>query len=199
MAFATDGDGGTRRVERADPARHPDLARVAGEMRAEWRAEQDAAAADAVAHWRHTRTLTDWLSDRMHAGDVVGAIAREHRFVGRVDEVGPDLVALRGSFGRVEIHLDAAIPVVFELVEHATWGGTRASRRRTFRDALVARDAQPDVTVATSLHASGIRGTLLVGRDFVSVVAESGVETVVPLAHVAWVAPGGAGTWAGAL
>jgi hypothetical protein len=187
MAFATDGDDG---AGSADPVQHPDLARVAGEMRAEWRAEQDAAAADAAAHWRHTRTLTDRRRDCMHAGDLVGATVPEHRFVGRVDEVGPDLVALRGSFGRIEIRLDAASPVVFELVEHASRGGTRSARRRTFRDALVARDAQPDVTVATTLHPSGLRGTLLVGRDFVSVVAASGVQTLVPLAQVAWVAPG---------
>jgi hypothetical protein len=194
MAFATDGDD---RARGANPDRHPDLAGVAGEMRATWRAEQDAAAADAVAHWRHMRTLADWLRDRMHAGDLIGAGVREQRFVGRVEEVGPDLVALRGTFGRVEIHVDAAIPVAFELVDHATRGGTRSPGPRTFRDALVARDAQPDVTVATALHPSGLRGTLLVGRDFVSVVEASGVETVVPIAQVAWVTPGGPDTAAG--
>jgi hypothetical protein len=187
MAFATDGGD---RAGRADPVEHPDLARVAGEMRAEWRAEQDAAAADAAAHWRHTRTLTDWLCDRMHAGDVVGASVLDRRFVGRVEEVGLDVVALRGSFGRVEIHVADATPVAFELVEHATRGGTRSSRRRAFRDVLMARDAQADITVATALHPSGIRGTLLVGRDFVTVVAGMGIETVVPIAQVAWVVSG---------
>jgi hypothetical protein len=54
---------------------------------------------------------------------------------------------------------------------------------------LVARDGQPDVTVANSLHPSGLRGALLVGGDFVTVVAASGSETVVPIAQVAWVAP----------
>jgi len=188
MAFATDGDDNARRT---DPVQHPDLARVAGEMRAEWRAEQDAAAADAAEHWRHTRTLTDWLCDRMHAGDLVGAVVSAPRFVGRVEEVGLDLVALRGALGRVEIHLDRGLPVAFELVEHATRGGMRSPRQRTFRDALVARESQPDVTVGTVLHPSGLRGTLLVGRDIVTVVAASGVDTVVPLAQVAWVAPSG--------
>jgi hypothetical protein len=187
MAFATDGDD---RARRADSVHHPDLVRVAGDMRAEWRAEQDAAAADAAAHWRHTRTLTDWLRDRMHAGDVVGARVSDRRFVGRVEEVGFDVVALRGSFGRVEIHLAAAIPVAFELVEHATRGGIRSPARRAFRDVLVGRDAQRDITVATVLHPSGIRGSLLVGRDFVTVVAATGIETVVPIAQVAWIAPG---------
>jgi len=188
MAFATDGDD---RAGRADSMQHPDLARVAGEMRAEWRAEQEAATADAVAHWRHTRTLVDWLRDRMHAGDVVGARVLEQQFAGRVEEVGPDLVGLRTRQRRVEIHLDAAIPIAFELVEHATEGGARSPNRRAFRDALVARDAQADVTVATPLCPAGVSGTLLVGRDFVTVVEPSGLETVVPIAQIAWVAPGG--------
>jgi hypothetical protein len=196
MAFATDGDD---RARPADPDRHPDLAHVAGEMRAEWRAEQDAATADAVAQWRHARTIADWLRDRMHAGDLVGATVPAHRFVGRVDEVGADLVALRGSSGRVEIHLGVAAPLAFEMVEHATSGGTRSAQNRGFRDALVARDAHRDVTVATTLHPEGIRGTLLVGRDFVSVVADSGTETAVPLAQVVWVAPGRRESGAGGL
>jgi hypothetical protein len=190
MAFATDGDD---RARRTDLVQHPDLARVAGDMRAEWRAEQGASEADAAEHWRHTRTLTDWLCDRMHAGDVLGALVSAQRFVGRVEEVGHDLVALRESFGRVEVQLDTGIPVAFELVEHATRGGMRSPRQRTFRDALVARDTHPDMTVGTLLHPSGIRGTLLVGRDFVTVATASGVDTVVPLAQVAWVAPGSAG------
>jgi hypothetical protein len=198
MAFATDGDEPARHPDPSRHPPHPDLARVAGEMRAEWRAEQDAAAADAAEHWRHTRTLTDWLRDRMHAGDVIAALVAEQRFVGRVEEVGDDLLALRGAFGRVEIHLDTGIPVAFELVEHATRGGMRSPRRRTFRDALVARDAQSDVTVGTVLHPAGILGTLLVGRDFVTVAA-SAADTVVPIAQVAWVAPGDRGATAGAL
>ena len=53
----------------ADGNDHPDLSGVAGEMRAEWRAEQEAVIADAAAQWRHGRSLTDWLCERMHAGD----------------------------------------------------------------------------------------------------------------------------------
>jgi hypothetical protein len=184
MVRATDGED---RAGGAHPHEHPDLARVAGEMRAEWREEHDAAAADAAAHWRHTRGLADWLCDRMHAGDLVAATVVEQRFVGRVEEVGPDLTALRCASGRVEIHVDAAIPVSFELVEHATAGGTRSMARRGFRDALVARDAQTAVTVATLQHPLGIEGVPFVGRDFVTVVASTGIETVVPIAQVAWV------------
>ena len=186
MAYATDGDEG---AGRADPERHPDLTRVAGEMRAAWREEQEAATADAAAHWRHTRGLNDWLRDRMHAGDVVVVTVPARRFEGRIEEVGPDLVALRCAHGLVEIQLNVAIPTAFELVEHATKGGTRSSMHRTFRDALLARDTQADVIVATVLQPAGVAGTILVGRDVVTVVEAAGTETVVPLAQVAWVAP----------
>src|SRR4051794_10838517 len=103
-----------------DGSDHPDLTGIAGEMRAEWRAEQDAAAADAAAQWRHTRSLSEWLLDRMHAGDRIAASVGEQTFVGLVDEVGADLLALRCAPGRVEIQLGTSVPISFELVEHAT-------------------------------------------------------------------------------
>jgi hypothetical protein len=168
---------------------HPDLTGIAGEMRAEWRAEQDAAAADAAAQWRHARGLSDWLLDRMHAGDRVAATVGTRSFVGLVDEVGDDLLVLRCAFGRVELHVCTAIPISFELVEHATKGGTRGAARRGFRDALVARDAGANVSIGTVQQPDGIDGTLLVGRDYVTVVAAGGRETIVPIAHVVWVAP----------
>jgi hypothetical protein len=180
MAYPTDGN------EPGDGSQHPDLTAVAGEMRAEWRAEQEAAALDAAAQRRHGRSLADWLRDRMHAGDRVGATIAGRSFVGLCEEVGADLLALRGADGRVELHLSAAIPVRLEVVEHATEGGTRAVRRREFRDALLARDEQRAVRVGTIEQPDGIEGTLLVGRDFVSIVG-GGIETIVPIAHIAWV------------
>ena len=177
MALPTDGND------------HPDLTGIAGEMRAEWRAEQDAAAADAAAHWRHTRGLADWLLDRMHAGDRIAALVGVQSFVGLVDEVGDDLLALRCGDGRVEIHVCGGIPISFELVEHATRGGTRGATGRGFRDALVARDSQAGVRVGTLQHPDGIEGTLSVSRDYVTVVNATGVETIIPIAQVVWVAP----------
>ncbi|HEV7525384.1 MAG TPA: hypothetical protein VGP92_10480 [Acidimicrobiia bacterium] len=178
MALPTDGN---------EPSEHPDLAGVAGEMRAAWRAEQEDAAADAAAQWRHGRGLSDWLRDRMHAGDRVAVTVAAQLFAGLVDEVGDDLVAVRGSFGRVEIHVTPGIPISIALAEHATHGGARSASARLFRDALVARDAQADVRVGT-LHApDGLDGTLLVGRDFVTVVDRRGTETVVPISQIAWV------------
>ncbi len=165
---------------------HPDLTGIAGEMRAEWRAEQESASADAAAQWRHGRTLTDWLRARMHAGDRIAVTVASQFFVGLVDDVGDGLLALRCGFGRVEIHLHDGISMSIALVEHATEGGHRASGGSTFHAALVARDAQP-VTLGMVLQPEGIEGTLLVGHDFVSVVTRAGVETVVAIAQIAWV------------
>lgn len=181
MGRPTDGDDPT------DPAGHPDLSGVGGGMRAVWRAEQEAAAADAAAQWRHGRTVADWLCERMHAGDRIAVTVATQPFVGLVDEVGADLLALRCAFGRVEIHVGPGIPISFELVEHATHGGTRATTRRDFRDALLARDRQEGVSVGTSQRPEGIDGTLAVGCDFVSVAVRNGAETIVPIADVAWV------------
>ena len=178
MGRPTDGDG---------PTDHPDLTGIAGEMRAEWRAEQESAAADAAAQWRHSRGLSDWLCDRMHAGDRIAVSVAARSFVGLVEEVGDDLVALRCGFGRVEIHACAAVPISFTVVEHATEGGTRAFARRGFRDALMARDAHARARVGTLERPEGIDGSLLVSRDFVAVVASGGAETIIPIAHIAWV------------
>ena len=183
MVGPTDGN------EHTEDSDHPDLANAAGEMRAEWRAEQDAATADAAAQWRHGRGIADWLRDCMHAGDRIAVSVADREFVGLVDEVGADLVAVRGQFGRVEIHMCAGVPLSFAIVEHAREGGTRATATRGFRDALLAHDGQTGVRVGTVQCPEGIEGTLLVGRDLVSVVTSVGTETIVPIAHVAWVRP----------
>lgn len=184
MARPTDGNDPEAHSDHRD---HPDLTGIAGEMRAEWRAEQEAAAADAAAHWRYSRGLVDWLCDRMHAGDRIVATVGAQPFVGVVEEVGDDLLALRCAFGLVEIHVCATVPIVFQLVEHATSGGTRATERRGFRAALLARDGQIETSVGVAPMPDAIEGTLLVGRDFVTVVARTGAETIILLAHVAWV------------
>jgi hypothetical protein len=44
--------------------------------------------------------------------------------------------------------------------------------------------------VGTIQRPDGIDGTLLVGRDFVTVVTRARAQTVVPIEHVAWVAAG---------
>jgi hypothetical protein len=167
---------------------HPDLAGVGAEMRAEWRAETEAATDDAVAQWRHSRTLSDWLDARMHAGDRITVMIGDRRFTGLVEETGADLIALRAFSGRVDIHLAGGLPLAIEMHEHATSGGARARTRRNFRDAIIARDGC-EVTVGTLHEREGIDGTMYVAADFVSVVTSLGVETVIPAKYVSWVSP----------
>src|SRR4051812_8190338 len=169
-----------------DPEQHPDLTGVAGEMRAVWRAEQDDATADAAAQWRHSRTMADWFTERMHAGDRVAVTVIDQRFTGLVDEIGPDLIALQCAFGRVDIHVVPGVSLVFDINDKALTGGSRVNKGRTFHEALMARDMHPDMTVGTTLDPEGLDGTLFVGGDFVSVVARLGAETVSPLHCVAW-------------
>src|SRR4051794_22408051 len=179
MTGPTEGNG---YLGQADPTHtaHPDLSAIAGGMRAEWRAEQAAAAADAAAQWRYSRGVVEWLLDRMHAGDRIAVMVTANAFEGLVDEVGEDFVALRAATGRVEIHVADGIPMSFELVQHATRGGTGGSVRRAFLDALLGRDEQRDIRVGTVQRPDALQGTLRVGRDYVSVVSSTGTETLVP-------------------
>lgn len=158
-------------------------------MRAEWRAEQESATEDAAAQWRHSRTLVDWLTQRMHAGDRIAVSIGEQRFAGLVEEASDDLIGLRAVYGRIDIHLTAGLPLTIELVDHPSSGGERNERSRSFHEALVERDGRTDMTVGIIHDLEGLDGTLFVGKDFVSVVARLGAEVVVPLAYVVWVAP----------
>jgi hypothetical protein len=165
------------------------LADVGGQMRAEWTAEQEAAAADAAAQWRHSRTLADWLTERMHAGDRIAVTIGQTRFAGIVAESSDDLIALEGVMGRVDVHVAHGIPIFIELVDRLGEGGARAGASRSFHDALIARDGRDDLSIGTLHDPQGLDGTMFVGRDFVSMVTKLGVETVVPLQFVTWVAP----------
>ena len=166
---------------------HPDVAGMAGKMRAEWRAEQQAATQDAAAQWRHGRALSDWLTERMHSGDRLAVMVAEQRFAGLVEELGPDLIGLRCAFGRVDVHVGAGFALSIEINDKAHSGGSRGRLGRSFHDALYARDGFDDTAVGTLHDPNGIEGTLFVGKDFVSIVARLGAETVVPIDCVAWV------------
>ncbi|MFM7225088.1 MAG: hypothetical protein ACKO1Y_06615 [Actinomycetota bacterium] len=165
----------------------PGLAGVAAGVRAEWRDEQEAADADAATMWRRSRSLTDWLTDRMHAGDWVAVVVGGTRIAGSVEEVGPDLVALRDEFGRTDVNLAVPLPVAFAVRDRVGHGGRRAATARNFRDAVAARDGD-EVRVAALAVPEGRIGRLRVARDFV-LVGHGPEELVLPLAQTAWVAP----------
>lgn len=164
----------------------PDLAGTGAEMRAEWRAETEAATADAAEQRRRGRSLNDWLAERAHAGDRIAVAVGAQRLAGLVVETGPDLIALQAVFGRVDIHLTPGSALYIELVDHPSSGGSRTPTTKEFYGALVARDGT-EVTMATVHEPNGVDGVLTVGTDFVSIVAKLGAETVVPIKYVLWV------------
>jgi hypothetical protein len=167
-------------------AQQPDLGATGAEMRAEWRAETEAATADAAEQHRRRRSLADWLTERAHAGDRIAVAVGSQRLAGLVDQTGPDLIGLKAVFGRVDVHLTGGSPLYIELVDHPDSGGHRTPTTKTFYDALAAHDGT-EVTMATMHEPNGIDGVLTVGTDFVSVVAKLGAETVVPIRYVLWV------------
>ena len=183
MALPTDGN------EHEHDTDHPDLTGVAGEMRAEWRAEQEAAAADAaraVAARARARRLVARpdARGRPHRGDA----SRRNGSSGSVEEVGDDLLALRCRPGASRSTCAPAIPIAFELVEHATQGGTRSASppgvpRRAPRARRATRRPRRDVAGAGRHRRDAARRRATTSRSR----RAPGAETVVPIAHVAWV------------
>ena len=170
---------------------HPDLGDTSAAMRATWRAEQDAATRDAVEDWSHRQTLVDRLRAHMHRGDEITVTIGGHRVVGTIEEIGIDLLALRSSAGRVDVHLTSTIPFYFEVATHAHQGGHRGSDAAggRFRNALIARERDASVTLGTAHEHDGVNGVITVGADHVLLQRADGRELVVPTSAVAWISP----------
>jgi hypothetical protein len=169
---------------------HPDLAQAGASMRAAWREEQEAATRDAVEDWAHRQKFEDRLRTHMHRGDALTVHVAGSRFAGIVDEIGEDLLALRTTDGRVDIHVTPTVPLWVQ-VTRASKGGHRGSAAAggQFVHALRARERDPAVQVGTVHEPSGLTGRLVVAADHVVITATAGGELVVPLSGVAWVAP----------
>ena len=172
-------------------AQHPDLAAAGAAMRAAWREDQEAATRDAAEDWAHRQTLSDRLRAHMHRGDVLAVTVAGTHFVGLVEEVGGDLLAVRTPTGRVDIHLAPTVPLLVEVATRAIEGGHRGTDAAggRFIQALRARERDPRATVGTVHDPTGVDGHLVVGADHVVIGRASAGELVVPLAGVAWVAP----------
>jgi hypothetical protein len=168
---------------------HPDLADTGAAMRAEWRAEQDAATRDASTDWTHRQTLADRLRAHMHRGDRLTVVVAGLRISGVPEEIGSDLLAIRTPIGRVDIHLAAAVPLRIEVTERAAGGGHRGSEAAggRFRHALIVREQDPRVRLGTSQDSDGVEGRLEVSADHVVLVNAAGVEIIVRIDDVAWV------------
>jgi hypothetical protein len=170
---------------------HPDLAGASAAMRQEWRAEQDAAIADAAEQWRHRRTLADRFTEHMHAGDRIAVTIAGARFTGIPEEAGPDLVALRTVSGRVDLHIAPGIAVTYEVYERSASSGGRgnAIAGGQFKNALLHHEHDTEVTIGTLAEPDGIDGRIEVGVDHVRVIARAGAETVVSMDAITWVSP----------
>jgi hypothetical protein len=169
---------------------NPDLRAVDGAVRAEYRAEADAAASDALDDWRHRRTLADIAVEIVHRGDRVAVILPHARFLGTAEAVGADLLGLRTISGRVDIHISSGVPLMMQIGERVRDGGAReVATDGDFRGALLARERLGEVTVGSTLLDEPIDGTLVVGQDHVCLVGRGGGETYLPLGTVAYVMP----------
>lgn len=167
-------------------AEDPDLGATGAAMRAEWRAEQEAAARDAVEAWQHGRTLVDVLVDCMHRGDRVALDAAGHRVIGEVADVGPDVVSLMALSGRVDVHLAPSVPLHVQVDERARYGGHRSDGSApSFRARLLEWETSgEEVSLATLADAETFDGVLQVGADVVVVRTRLGAEHYLPLAAV---------------
>ncbi len=171
------------------PEEHPDLEAVGGAMREEWRADQEAATRDAAEDFHHRRTLHDAFTEHMHRGDRLAVTVAGYRVAGIPEEVGPDLLALRTLFGRIDIQLSPVVPLWYDVFERAVEGGSRGVdvAGGSFVRALQLHEQYDDATMGTVFDPDGFDGKLRVGADFVTVIARAGAETTVPLAFVSWV------------
>ena len=169
---------------------NPDAEATVTAMREEWRAEQDAATADAADDWRHRRTLRDIALETLHRGDPIVALLPNVRFHGEVEAIGPDLIALRTVSGRVDVHLHDGVPLMLQVGERVKDGGGRETvGDGDFRSSLIARENAGEMTLGCTLLAEPLDGRIVVGADHVCLIGRGGAETYLPFASVAYVMP----------
>jgi hypothetical protein len=176
--------------QRLSALTNPDAQATATAMREEWRAETEAASADALDGWRHDRTLRDIAIEAVHRGDPVVVVLPNVRFFGMVETVGPDLLSLQTVSGRVDVHLCDAVQVVIQIGERVKDGGARESvSEGDFRSALLAREQSREVTLGSPLYEEPLDGRLVVGADHVCLIGRGGGETYFPFWSVSYVMP----------
>jgi hypothetical protein len=133
----------------------------------------------------------------MHRGDRVAITVAGHRAVGEIIEVASDRIALLDhSAGadhvRTDVHVTAAVPLAFSVVERARAGGRSGARTATFRARMLELEAAgAPVVVATAIWPDPITGTLSVGADLVVIATGAGAETVIAFSAIAFVSPAG--------
>jgi hypothetical protein len=165
-----------------------DLA-TAGELRAEWRAEEAEWSRAALERWEHDRTLVDVLRDCMHRGDVVALTFATVTFTGVVTSVGDDLARIAMPDGAVDVHVTTHLPAVLRVVTPARRGGGRGDTTVTTFAARLRQLEGTRLRLGVGMCDEALDGTLLVGREQVSVVGREGARAYVAIGSVAWVRP----------
>jgi hypothetical protein len=167
---------------------HEGFGDAAGAARSEWRADEDAWTRAAVERWEHERTIVDVARECMHRGDTVTVQFSHRLFSGRVSAVGDDFFSLDLVDGRAHVSSTRDADFVLRIAGRARAGGERGDDVTTMRVRLLELEtACRDVELGTADMGVVARGQLRVGRDHVLVRAPDTVETVVPMASVAWV------------
>jgi hypothetical protein len=165
-----------------------DLA-AAGAWRAEWRADEAHWSRAALERWEHDRTLVDVLRDCMHRGDVVALTFATVTFTGVVTSVGDDLARIAMPDGAVDVHVTTHLPAVLRVVTPARRGGGRGDTTVTTFAARLRQLEGTRLRLGVGMCDEALDGTLLVGREQVSVVGREGARAYVAIGSVAWVRP----------
>jgi len=155
------------------------MARSTAAPTAEWRADEAAWTAAALAQWRHQRSLVETAREHLHRGDTltISWAGATTTLTGPIVGVGSDVLALSVARTRVDVALGAHVPIVWRVVRRAPDGGSRGHAFDSLRARLLeleARGDAVDVGVADEI----VRGELTVCRDHVAVTDDSGSCTV---------------------
>jgi hypothetical protein len=167
-----------------EPGTGGDLDGLGAGLREAWRAEQEAAARDAVEAFRHGRVLRDVLLDLAARGDRVRVVVAGLNLTGEVVGSSDDLAAIHTPTGRVDVHIGAVQPPPIQVVERVRRGGRRPEAVPSLRARLLELEAAQQPVRVLIADGTDAPGTLEVGADHV-VVTSADAAVVVKLAAIA--------------
>src|SRR5262245_41360477 len=171
-----------------DPRTRADVVRAAAGATAEWRADEAAWTATALAQWRHQRSLVDLAREHLHRGDTITVSWSDvsTTLTGPIVGVGTDVAALSAAGARVDVALGSGVPIVWRVARRAQDGGSRGHTLDSLRARLLELEACA-VPVEVGLANEIVRGRLIIGRDHLTVTDESDSTTVLALSGLRYV------------
>ena len=161
---------------------------AASEVRAGWRADEEAWTRAAFERWQHGQSLADVARGCMHRGDTVRLGFAAATFTGAIVGVGTDIVCVATvAAERVDVALGSGAPFVLRVVPARGGGGRGDGTVTTFRARLRELDGtRVDVGLADG---RALTGVLHAGVDHVQTVDDDGARAYAPTGSVAWVRP----------